>query len=171
MSEIENDVQAPGLDHTAPAAPVVDAFERLVAVAFGRVDMTVTVTGRPQTQGDLLVQPWHATQAPQARAAALRALTDLRPQGVDLLGDGRHVLVPLGPRVAWGGQRSASGITLGTLAVGEGSVAVLSHPVHGDLRIGGPCVYVIRRQRFIAAPKPQPEPVDDSGSYWAMVMD
>jgi hypothetical protein len=170
MSEIENDVQAAGLDPTATADPTADAFDRLVAVAFGRVDMTVTVTGRAQTQGDLLVQPWHATDAPQARPAALRALTDLPAKGVDLLGDGRHVLIPIG-RVGWGGQKSASGITLGTLAVDEGSVAVLSHPVHGDLRIGGPCVYVIRRQRHVTAPKPQPKPEDDSGSYWAMVMD
>jgi hypothetical protein len=155
----------------AAAAPA-DPFARLVAVAFGRVDMTVTVSGRAQTQGDLLVLPWPATDAPAARVAALHAVTDLPARGVDLLRDGRHVLVPLGPRVAWGGQRSASGVTLGTLAVGADSVAVLSHPVHGDLRIGRG-VYVIRRQRFITAPTPQPlpQPVVRDDAYWAMVMD
>lgn len=167
----------PTTDPTTAAAvsvPEGDAFAHLLAVAVGRVDMTVTVTTRPQAQGDIYLQPWPAAQAAAARVAALRAVTDLPRAGVDLLGDGRHVLVPDGPKVAWGGQRSASGLTLGTLVVGDDCAAILSHPVHGDLRIGRG-VYVVRRQRGVApipepAALPQPES-DDSGSYWAMVMD
>lgn len=156
----------------AVPAPAGDPFAQLVAVALGRVDMTVTVTTRPQAQGDIYLQPWAATQAPAARIAALRAVTDLPRAGVDLLGDGRHVLLPDGPKVAWGGQRSASGLTLGTLVVGDDSAAILAHPVHGDLHIGRG-VYVVRRQRNVAPiPEPQPQPEsDDSSSYWAMVMD
>jgi hypothetical protein len=176
-------MQAERLHPAVPPPVPADLFGDLIAAAFGRRDVIapvraqacrdVVVAGLPVAQGDLFIQPWPRSDAPAERAAAVRATRDLHPDGVDLLGDGRHVLTPVGPQVAWGGQASASGLTLGTLVVGAGSLARLVHAGHhGDLRIGGACVYVIRRQRDVAAiPEPQAQPDDDSGSYWAMVMD
>lgn len=147
-----------------------DVFAALVATL--GADVAVTVTGRPQAQGDLSVWPWPADVLPAERAHAVAATSPVTGE-VDVL-DGRHVLAADGPVVAWGGQVSASGLTLGTLVVGADSVAVLGHPQHPDLRIGGPCVYVIRRSReavpaplALTAPAPQPEPEPD----WVAVID
>lgn len=169
----------PAQDHSAaqerrrPHLPVEavteldQAFTELVEVLAG--DLPVTVTGRAQAQGDLLVWPWPASQAPAERARAV-AGTAVVPAGrvVDVL-DGRHVLMADGPRVTWGGQVSASGLTLGTLVVGAASVALLCHPEHTDLRIGGPGVYVIRREHeaTVLAPNAEPAPELD----WRAVID
>jgi hypothetical protein len=121
------------------------------------------VSGRSVAEGDLFIQHWPRHKATAERAAAVKATRPLPRAGVDLLGDGSHVLLADGPHVTWGGQPSASGLTLGTLVVGADSVAVLSHGEHRDLRIG--CgIYVIRRSRWVALPTtsrpvlPQAEP-------------
>ncbi|HET9657493.1 MAG TPA: hypothetical protein VFP72_19230 [Kineosporiaceae bacterium] len=106
------------------------------------------VSGRSTAEGDLFIQHWPRHKATTERSAAVKATRPLPRAGADLLGDGSHVLLADGPRVTWGGQPSASGLTLGTLVVGAGSVAVLSHREHRDLRIG--CgIYVIRRSRWV----------------------
>jgi hypothetical protein len=125
------------------------------------------VIGRPVAQGDLLVLPWPRMLAPVERNAAVNATRQVPAAGIEVLPRGRHLLLADGPRVAWGAQRSASGLTLGTLVVGDNSVAVLSHVEHGDLRIGRG-VYVIRRARQaltgpaalparVATPKAEPD--------------
>jgi hypothetical protein len=170
-THVQVEALAPANAVTAAAlpAPAADPFTQLVAVAFGRVDMTVTVSGRPLAQGDIYLRHWPVTEGPAARAAALRAVSDMPRAGVELFGDGRHVLVPDGPRVAWGGQKSSSGLTLGTLVVGDDSVARLFHDGHHRPLVIGRGMYVVRRQRNVApipepAALPQPES-DDSWTY------
>jgi hypothetical protein len=134
------------------AAAAGDVLAQLADVADHPV-----VTGRPVAQGDLLVLPWPRTVAPVERAAAWRATRPVPTGGVDVLPGGRHILLADGPHVTWGGQRSASGLTLGTLVVGDDSVAQLSHLEHDDLFIGRG-VYVIRCTRNAVAPSPAAAP-------------
>lgn len=140
--------RGPGTDDTA------EVFAGMVAGL--RVDMPATVTGRSADQGDVRLEAWPAQTEPAAR---LLAVTGTRPlaagEKVDVW-DGRHVLTADGAGIRWSGQRSASGLTLGTLWVPVGTaVAVLGHPEHPDLRIGAG-VYVLRRQRQARPNRPAP---------------
>jgi hypothetical protein len=97
----------------------------------------------PQAQGDVIVLPWLDFMRPDLRAAHAATARPIGSRG--LVVHPTHALRADVGTVWWAwwpGQSS----TLGTLVVPDGAVARLSHPEHGDLRIG-PGVYVVRRQR------------------------
>jgi hypothetical protein len=130
----------------APAPkPVPAPVPRSVPAPAGpvRVDPDGPPLCGPQAQGDVIVLPWMDCMRPDIRAA--HALT-ARPIGRrGLVVHPTHALRADVGTVWWAwwpGQSS----TLGTLVVPDGAVARLSHPEHGDLRIG-PGVYAVRRQR------------------------
>jgi hypothetical protein len=93
--------------------------------------------------GDVIVLPWLDFMRPDIRAAHAATARPLGPRG--LVVHPTHALRADVGTVWWAwwpGQSS----TLGTLVVPDGAVARMSHPEHGDLRIG-PGVYAVRRQR------------------------
>ena len=138
-------------------------------------DLSVVVARSLVPQGDLVVQQWPPGRAPAAREAAAAAAVPV-PSGtvIDLV-DGRHTLTADGPGVAWSGQASVSGLTLGTLVIEPGSTVVLGHDEHPERRIVAEPraeVWVVRRQhRARVRPRPARRQSTASAPSWTQVDD
>jgi hypothetical protein len=133
--------------------PATDTAGSGLAALLGLADLTHSYAELPQAQGDVLVQPWPEYAAPTVRAAVLRTARQLPVTGRELTrGPHPHTLIPDGPgvRVA----RDTVGAALTVLLVEPGSVAVLGHHEHADLRIG-PGLYLLRRQRRYTPAQPE----------------
>lgn len=138
-----------------PSTPLTTAEqETFAAITAGQ--QLLPWADRPQAQGDLLVLPWPANTDPLRRLGALASAAHLPPEGVHFA-NGSHQLQSLDPEVRWAPELSGSRLTLGTLVVSDGCLALLGHGTHEDLHIG-PGVYLIRRQREATTPEPQPQP-------------
>lgn len=112
---------------------------------------------RLQAQGDLLVLPWPVDIDPLRRMGVLASARSLPPEGVHLA-NGSHQLQALDPGVRWAPEPAAARLTLGTVVVPDGCLALLGHGTHADLFLG-PGVYLIRRQRQARVPEPQAQAV------------
>jgi hypothetical protein len=143
----------------APARADLSDLSDLAAV-LGLADPAQVHAGAPQAQGDVLVWPWPADQAPIGRDRAVRNARPVPATGrVVLAGRGghTHTLLPDGPGVATAHDDIGAALTV--LIVAAGSVAVLAHEEHPDLHIGEG-VYLLRRQR-----RHTPEQPDTSTEY------
>jgi hypothetical protein len=119
----------------------------------GLADVAVVHAARAQVQGDVLALPWPTGDAPTVLASAQRTAHPIPRHGLSLTrGRHPHTLVPDGPgvRVA----PDSVGTALSILFVDPGSVAVLGHHEHADLRIGEG-VYLLRRQRRYTPEQPE----------------
>ena len=108
--------------------------------AYGDVDVPV-ITGEPQHQGDLFIFPMRAGKAEE--------LVKVGPKGVAVIrgeaGGNTHLLLAEG-EVSYAPTSQREGVRLGTLLVGEGSIAVLHHIEHG-YNLVGPGMYSLRGKR------------------------
>lgn len=107
-------------------------------------DLDIPIHTGLQHQGDVTV-------VPQRMAADFRPPTDLVPRaGVPVVrgenGGNTHLLLADGPVTFTTRTPTAGDLTLGCLAIPDGSVAYLDHPEHGNSGIG-PGHYVLRRKR------------------------
>ena len=124
-----------------------------LAHELGLGDVAVVYAGCAQVQGDVLVLPWPAGEAPTGLAQVQRTARPISRHGWRATrGRHPHTVVPDGPgvRVAHDGV----GTALGVLIVDAGAVAVLGHHEHSDLRIGEG-VYLLRRQRRYTPEQPE----------------
>ena len=146
------DASAAGLLPKSGGQGAGRSVDQLVEL-LGLADVTVVHSGCAQVQGDVLVLPWPTGQAPTARSHAHRTARLIPRHGWSATrGRHPHTLVPDGPgvRVA----HDSVGTALGVLVVDAGSVAVLGHHEHADLRIGEG-VYLLRRQRRYTPEQPE----------------
>ena len=124
-----------------------------LAHELGLGEVAAVYAGCAQVQGDVLVLPWPAGEAPTVLAQAVRTARPISRHGwAATRGRHPHTLVPDGPgvRVAHDGV----GTALAVLIVDAGSVAVLGHHEHADLRIGEG-VHLLRRQRRYTPEQPE----------------
>lgn len=98
------------------------------------------ITGLPQAQGDVYVDPIRRSAKPG---------TQVPPEGVAVVrgeaGGHTHLLVAIGS-VTWAPVQSRDGLDLGVVTVGAGSVAYLLHEEHGASGLGEG-TYALGRQR------------------------
>jgi hypothetical protein len=119
----------------------------------GLADVAVVHAGCAQVQGDVLVLPWPTGEAPTALAHAKRTARPIPRHGWAVTrGRHPHSLIPDGPGVQV--APDSVGTALGVLLVDAGSVAVLGHHEHADLRIGEGA-YILRRQRRYTPEQPE----------------
>lgn len=124
--------------------------EAFATITAGQTLLPTPWSDRLQAQGDLLVLPWPENTDPLRRMGVLASARPLPPGGVHLA-NGSHQLQALDPEVLWAPEPATSRLTLGTLVVPDGCLALLGHGTHEDLHIG-PGVYLIRRQREATLP-------------------
>ncbi|HET9656580.1 MAG TPA: hypothetical protein VFP72_14580 [Kineosporiaceae bacterium] len=175
QSQLERDLLS---DRPSTALTLAER-EAFAAITAGQ-QLPTAWSDRLQAQGDLLVLPWPENTDPVRRMGALASAKPLPPSGVHLA-NGSHQLQALDPEVLWAPEPASSRLTLGTLVVPDGCLALLGHGTHEDLHIG-PGVYLIRRQREARLPDLQIQPLPSSerrnpqrrsllGLIWDVVVD
>ena len=110
------------------------AFEHLVG------DVEIPVLTGPQRQGDVFISPTKAGQVAGLKPIPAEGYPVVRGEN----GGNTHLLLAEGD--VQFAPAEQNGQRLGTLVVGEGSVAHLTHPEHGFQSIGTG-FYIIKRQR------------------------
>ena len=110
------------------------AFEHLVA------DVEIPVLTGMQRQGDVLIVPVRAGQVAGLKPVPSEGIAVVRGEN----GGNTHLLVAEGD--VQFAPASGRGVNLGTLLVGKGSIAHLTHPEHGFNSIGTG-TYIVKRQR------------------------
>lgn len=103
-------------------------------------DAEVPVLSGPQRQGDVMVVPTQAREVDGLGAVPREGIAVVRGEN----GGNTHLLVAEGDVTF--APAKIRGQSLGTLVVGEKSVAYLTHPEHGFMGMA-PGSYIIKRQR------------------------
>jgi len=94
-----------------------------------------------QFQGDVAIIPRRKGKTANPSPVPAEGVPVVRGEN----GGHTHLLVAAGP-VSWSPTTTATGQTLGTVGVPEGSTAFLLHPEHGAMGLA-PGSYELRRQR------------------------